>query len=58
VYLGLGDIDRAFASLERAYEARSYLLAVYLNTDARLKSLFSDPRYDNLRRRMKLPPPM
>jgi len=58
VYLGLGDIDAAFASLERAYEARSYLLAVYLNTDARLKSLYSDPRYDNLRRRMKLPPPM
>jgi Tfp pilus assembly protein PilF len=58
VYLGLGDIDAAFASLERAYEARSYLLAVYLNTDDRLKSLYSDPRYDNLRRRMKLPPPM
>jgi hypothetical protein len=54
----LGDIDSAFARLERAYEARSYMLAVYLNTDARLKSLYRDPRYDSLLRRMKLPTPL
>jgi TolB-like protein/Tfp pilus assembly protein PilF len=57
VYLGLGEIDAAFTWLERAYQARSYLLAVYLNTDSRLKSLYGDPRYASLRRRMKLPPP-
>jgi hypothetical protein len=46
------------AATRRDHEARSYLLAVYLNTDARLKSIYSDPRYENLRRRMKLPAPM
>jgi eukaryotic-like serine/threonine-protein kinase len=57
IYLGLGDKDAAFAWMERAYAARSYLLAVYLNTDARLGSLYGDPRYEDLRRRMKLPAP-
>lgn len=57
VQLGLGDTDGAFASLERAYEERSYLLAVYLNTDARLTRLYADPRYGELLRRMKLPVP-
>jgi hypothetical protein len=53
----MGDIDAAFDWLERAYQARSYLLAIYLNTDARLSVLQSDPRYEDLRRRMKLPAP-
>lgn len=57
IHVGLGNKDAAFAWLERAYEARSYLLAVYLNTDARLSSLHGDPRYEDLRRRMKLPAP-
>jgi tetratricopeptide (TPR) repeat protein len=57
VHIGLGDNDAGFAWLERAFEARSYLLAVYLNTDARLNTLYADPRYQDLLRRMKLPSP-
>ncbi len=41
--------------LEQAYQERSYLLAVYLTTDARLDQLHSDPRFSNLRRRIGLP---
>jgi TolB-like protein/Tfp pilus assembly protein PilF len=55
VHLGLGDRDAAFAWLERAFEAKSYLLAVYLNTDARLKDLYADARYRSLHSRMHLP---
>jgi tetratricopeptide (TPR) repeat protein len=57
VQAGLGDKDAAFAWLERAYDARSYILAVYLNTDARLQSLYGDPRYESLLHRMKLSAP-
>ena len=55
VYSGLGYKDAACAWLDRAYADRSYLLAVYLNTDARLDPLRSDHRFQELRRRMKLP---
>ena len=55
VYAGLGNKDAAFAWLDRAYADRSYLLAVYLNTDERLDSLRSDNRFQEIRRRMKLP---
>jgi hypothetical protein len=57
VHLGLGDRDAAFAWLERAYQARSYLLALYLNTDARLKDLYADARYQSLHSRLHLPVP-
>ena len=55
IYAGLGEKDQAFAWLERAYKDRSYFLAVYLTTDARLDSLRSDPRFGELRRRVGLP---
>ena len=45
IYAGLGEKDQAFAWLEQAYKERSYLLAVYLTTDARLDNLHSDPRF-------------
>ena len=45
IYAGLGDRGQAFAWLNRAYDERSYLLAVYLTTDARLDSLHADPRF-------------
>ena len=54
IYAGLGERDKAFAWLNRAYEDRSYLL-VYLTADARLDSLRADPRFDELRRRVGLP---
>jgi hypothetical protein len=55
IYAGLGDKDQAFAWLDRAYAERSYILAVYLPTDARLDSLHNDPRFKNLMRRARLP---
>jgi eukaryotic-like serine/threonine-protein kinase len=55
VYAGLGEKDQAFAWLDRAYKDRSYYLAVYLTTDARMDSLRSDPRFGELQRRVGLP---
>jgi serine/threonine protein kinase/Flp pilus assembly protein TadD len=55
IYAGLGEKDRAFVLLNRAYAERSYYLAVYLTTDARLDSLRSDLRFVELRRRVGLP---
>jgi serine/threonine protein kinase/Tfp pilus assembly protein PilF len=55
VYAGLGDNDAAFEWLNRAYNDRSYILALYLTTDARLDRLHVDPRFDQLRRRIGLP---
>jgi serine/threonine-protein kinase len=55
IYAGLGEKDQAFAWLDRAYKDRSYYLAVYLTTDARMDSLRSDPRFSELQRRVGLP---
>ena len=55
IYAGLSQKDEAFNWLNRAYDDRSYMLAVYLNTDTRLDSLRSDPRFNELRRRIGLP---
>ena len=57
IYAGLGDKDQAFRWLNRAYEDRSYLLALYLPTDARLDGLHTDPRFGELRKRVGLPAP-
>ena len=55
VYAGLGEKDQVFAWLDRAYQERSYFLAVYLPTDSRLDSLHVDPRFIDLKRRVGLP---
>jgi TolB-like protein/Tfp pilus assembly protein PilF len=55
IYAGLGDKDKAFEWLERAYSDRAYYLSVYLTTDARLDILHSDPRFVDLVRRIGLP---
>jgi serine/threonine protein kinase/Tfp pilus assembly protein PilF len=55
IYAGLGDKDQAFAWLERALIERSYFMAVYLTTDARLDVLHADPRFADLRKRVGLP---
>jgi tetratricopeptide (TPR) repeat protein len=55
LYDGLGDIDRAMAWLERAYRERSaslYLLRVEWFSD----QLRSDPRFQDLLRRLRFPP--
>jgi len=55
IYAGLGDKDKTFEWLERAYSDRAYYLPVYLITDARMDSLHNDPRFTDLLRRMNLP---
>jgi serine/threonine protein kinase/Flp pilus assembly protein TadD len=55
IYAGLGNNDQVFASLDQAYQERSYFLAVYLPTDSRLDSLHADPRFADLKRRVGLP---
>ncbi len=54
VYAGLGDRDRAFEWLEKAYEDRSTFL-VYFRMDPRIWNLRSDPRHQNLLGRMNFP---
>jgi eukaryotic-like serine/threonine-protein kinase len=56
IYAGLGEKDEAFAWLNRAYQERSYLLT-YLTVDERLDKLHSDPRFEELVRRLGLPAP-
>ncbi len=54
IYAGLGDKDKAFASLEKAYEDRSWYMT-HLKLDPELESLHSDPRFADLVRRVMLP---
>jgi hypothetical protein len=51
--VGLGDKDQAFFWLEKAYQDRSNYMA-YLKVFPADDSLRSDPRLDNLLRRMGL----
>ncbi len=53
VYAGLGEKDRTFEALERAYAQRSGSLAL-LNADPFFKDMRSDPRYGDLLRRIGL----
>jgi tetratricopeptide (TPR) repeat protein len=53
VYLGLHRNDEAMKQLENAYQERSTLL-VYLKMDPRFDPLRSDPRFEDLLRRIGL----
>jgi hypothetical protein len=55
IYAGLGEKNQVFDWLDQAYKERSYYMAVYLTTDARLDSLRSDPRFVELRQKVGLP---
>ncbi len=55
VHVGLGEIDEAFVWLEKAFENREHYLTE-LNVDPRWDPLRGDPRFDDLIRRMGLPP--
>ncbi len=55
IYVGLGERDRAFELLEKEYENHNLNL-LSLRTDPRLGSFRSDPRYQDLMRRMGLEP--
>jgi tetratricopeptide (TPR) repeat protein len=54
IHAALGDKDRAFDWLERAYEERADYMS-YLKVDPTFDSLRSDPRFQELQRRVGLP---
>jgi hypothetical protein len=56
VYAGLGDKDRAFAWLERDFQAHSGSLLFFVRIRIEFDPLRSDPRYTDLLRRMGLKP--
>jgi eukaryotic-like serine/threonine-protein kinase len=55
VYASLGDRDKAFEYLDKAYQERSSDLPYFLKFDLRVDSLRSDPRFQDLMRRMNFP---
>jgi serine/threonine-protein kinase len=54
IYIGLGDRDQAFAWLEKGYQGRDFWLT-FLKGDPVFDSLRSDPRFQDLVRRIGLP---
>ena len=54
IYVGLGQNERAIAALEEAYQERSTLLG-YLKMDPRFDPLRTDPRFQDLLKRIHLP---
>lgn len=54
IYAGLGDKDKAFAQLAKAYEEHAFTLS-NLKVEPRFDPLHSDPRFDDLLRRIGLP---
>ena len=54
IYAGLGQKDRAFEFLEKAYLERALDLTWFLKADPRIDSLRSDPRFQSLLRRVGL----
>jgi serine/threonine protein kinase/Tfp pilus assembly protein PilF len=55
IYSGLGQKDQAFEFLEKAYQERSPDLLYFIKADLRMDSLRSDPRFQDLLRRIGLP---
>jgi TolB-like protein/DNA-binding winged helix-turn-helix (wHTH) protein/Flp pilus assembly protein TadD len=55
-YSELGDKQQAFAWLETAYEQRDPWLALTLKSEPGFDSLRSDPRFQDILRRMNFPP--
>ena len=54
MYAGLGEKDRAFSWLEKAYEDRA-AEQVRISWYPQFNSLRDDPRYKEIRKRMNLP---
>src|SRR3989442_1661400 len=52
IYAGLGERDKAFEFLERAYQERSLDISWHLKADLRIDNLRSDPRFQDLVRRV------
>jgi serine/threonine protein kinase/tetratricopeptide (TPR) repeat protein len=56
IYVALGDKDKAFECLEKSYEDRSIASLAEIKVDPQFDPLRSDPRFQDLLRRMGLPP--
>jgi Tfp pilus assembly protein PilF len=56
IYAALGNKDRAFEYLEKAYDERSADLSYFLKADLRMDTLRSDSRFQDLVQRMGFPP--
>jgi len=56
IYLGLGDTESALAWLERAFEAKGGFLPLMIAGDPRPDPLRSEPRFQNVLKRMNLAP--
>ncbi len=56
IYAGLGNKDRAFEYLKKAYNERSADLSYFLKADLRMDTLRSDRRFQDLTQRMGFPP--
>lgn len=54
IYAGLGENDKAFEFLEKAYSEKSLDISWSLNPDFLLDSLRRDPRFQSLLRRIGL----
>ncbi|MGB6877922.1 MAG: tetratricopeptide repeat protein, partial [Candidatus Acidiferrales bacterium] len=54
VYAGLGENDKAFEFLEKAYSEKSFDIPSFIKSDFLLDSLRPDPRFQNLLRGMAL----
>jgi tetratricopeptide (TPR) repeat protein len=55
VYAGLGQKEKAFEFLEKAYEEKSPDMLWELNSDLRVDTLRSDPRFRDLISRLRVP---
>ena len=56
IHMGLGEDDRAIEYLEKSYEEHSHWL-IYLHLDPSMDGLRSNPRFQDLARRVGLPLP-
>ena len=54
IYAELGDKDKAFAWLEKAFEIRAPYL-IWLKVEPQLDKLHGDPRFDDMLKRLGLP---
>jgi tetratricopeptide (TPR) repeat protein len=55
IYSGLGQNDKAFEFLEKAYQEKSPDIAYFIKADLRIDTLRSDSRFQDLLRRIGLP---
>ncbi len=55
IYVGLGSNDQAFACLEKAYQERSLLVYALAGPEAMVDPIRSDPRFQDLLRRVTEP---